>query len=150
MLVERKANEESESEVKVVYRADGSVAEIRGLAEAIRAAWMKDQAGEFPASLPAIEGGQDYSRGGQADCLAERIRRAKGGWRGRKARYALGSPQSRAAARSPLAARRAVQGEGILIRLVAVESAAPPDRKCTCLVPAVGTFALCRRFYKAG
>ena len=38
MLVARKASEESESGVQVVYRADGSVAEIRGLAEAIRAA----------------------------------------------------------------------------------------------------------------
>ena len=74
MLVARKANGERES---VVYRADGSVAEIRGLAERIRAARMLDRAGEFPASLPAIEGGQDWSAGGRTDCLSERIRIAR-------------------------------------------------------------------------
>jgi hypothetical protein len=75
--VAREANEESESGFRVVYKADGSVAEIRGLAEVIRAARTKNQAGEFPALLPAIKGGQGYSGGGQADCLAERIRKAR-------------------------------------------------------------------------
>jgi hypothetical protein len=58
MPVARNASEQRESGVQVVYRADGSVAEIRGLADVIRAARMKDQAGEYPTSLPAIEGGQ--------------------------------------------------------------------------------------------
>ena len=77
MLVARKASEEIEFGVKVVYRADGSIAEIRGLAERIRAARMKDQAGEFPASLPAIEGGRNESVRGRTDWLPERVRTAR-------------------------------------------------------------------------
>jgi hypothetical protein len=77
MLVARNAREENESGVQVAYSADGAVAEIRGLAKAIRASRMKDRAGRFPTSSPAIESGKNYSGGGQADCLAERIRRAR-------------------------------------------------------------------------
>jgi hypothetical protein len=38
MLAARRASEQSKSGIQVVYRADGAVAEIRGLAETIRAA----------------------------------------------------------------------------------------------------------------
>ena len=76
LLVARNASDEGNG-VQVVYRADGAVAEIRGRAERIRAARMKNQDGKLPASLPAIESGQDWSEGGRTDCLSERVRKAR-------------------------------------------------------------------------
>ena len=76
LLVARKADE-AEQGFQVVYRSDGSVSEIRGLAEVVRASRMKGQAGEFPVSLPVIEGGKDYRGGGQSNCLRERIKMAR-------------------------------------------------------------------------
>jgi hypothetical protein len=75
MLVAR--DSEEQFRVQCYSIVDGQPINFDGLAEAIRAARMKDQAREFPVSLPAIEGGQDYSGGGQADCLAKRIRGAR-------------------------------------------------------------------------
>lgn len=63
LLVMREANDKDESPGNLI-----------GLAEAIRAARMKDRAGKFPASLPAIEGGQEWGGGGRADWLSERVR----------------------------------------------------------------------------
>jgi hypothetical protein len=60
-------------------------------------------------------------------------------------RYALGSPQSRAAARAMLDAREAAREKGILVRLVKLGIPVAP-RKCTCKPPAAGTFAVCRCF----
>lgn len=60
--------------------------------------------------------------------------------------YAVSSPQSRAAARALLTARRAAQGEGTLIQVVSVLGCDDPERKCTCPVPEAGTFGLCRCF----
>jgi hypothetical protein len=76
MLVERK---ESEEGFCVVLRSivDGSVINFDGLAEAIRAARMRIHGGGEQAALPSSEGGQDFSRGRQADCLEERIREAR-------------------------------------------------------------------------
>jgi hypothetical protein len=76
LLLARKATEEKEL-FRVVYRADGSVAEIRGLAEQLRAAIKAHEAGDSPARLPAIEGGPDSSGDGRPNCLAERIRMAR-------------------------------------------------------------------------
>jgi hypothetical protein len=64
----------------------------------------------------------------------------------RPGQFALGSPQSRAAARALLTAKRTAQGEGILVRLVSVLGCDDPGRKCTCPTPPAGTFALCRCF----
>jgi hypothetical protein len=75
MLAARMSSEDNEQGVEVVRGAKGSVVEIRGLGEAIRAA--RDRAEGKLAAARTIEGSQDYSRGGQADCLAERIRRAR-------------------------------------------------------------------------
>ncbi len=60
--------------------------------------------------------------------------------------YGLGSPQSRAAARALLTARRTAQFEGILVRLVSVLDCDDSDRKCTCRTPPDGTIAFCRCF----
>ena len=76
MLEARKG---SEGGFCVVVRSigDGSVVNFDGLAETIRAARMRIDAGGEQVALPASEGGQDFTRGRQADCLAERIRRAR-------------------------------------------------------------------------
>lgn len=58
----------------------------------------------------------------------------------------LGSAHSRAAARSLIAARKAIQGEGHFIRVRLVGSPPPPDRKCTCPIPPAGSFSICRCF----
>jgi hypothetical protein len=64
----------------------------------------------------------------------------------RLGQYPVGSPQSRAAARALLAARKTARFEGILVRLVSVLGCDDPDRKCTCPTPEAGTFAMCRCF----
>jgi hypothetical protein len=79
MLVARNASEEAQR-FQVVYRADGSVGEIRGLAERIRAARLRLDAEEGIGSSPAAESGQYFSGGGRADCFAERVRRAEERW----------------------------------------------------------------------
>jgi len=61
---------------KNIISLDRSVISFDGLAQQIAAA-RKDQAGGSATSLPAIEGGQDCGREGQADCLAERIKLAR-------------------------------------------------------------------------
>jgi hypothetical protein len=75
MLEARKANEGLS--FRVVSIVDGKPVNFDGLADAIRAARMNTQAGESPASLPAIEGGQDGSGGRRTDCLSERVRKAR-------------------------------------------------------------------------
>jgi hypothetical protein len=77
LLVARKASEESELRFEVRSIVDGKPVNLDGLAERIRAARMKDQNEELPASLPAIEGGQDHSEGTWGDRLSERIRMAR-------------------------------------------------------------------------
>jgi hypothetical protein len=76
LLVARKESEDDQR-FQVVYRADGSVSEMRGLAEVIRAGRLRLDAGEGTASLPIDEGGQYFNGRRQTDCLAERIRRAR-------------------------------------------------------------------------
>jgi hypothetical protein len=60
--------------------------------------------------------------------------------------YPLRSNLSRAAARRVLTLRKATQGEGTLIRLVMAAQPPRPDQRCTCPIPAPGTFAVCRCF----
>ena len=61
--------------------------------------------------------------------------------------FPIGSPQSRAAARSAIETRQRTEPEGILIQLRLVGRApADPNRKCTCKSPAAGTVTLCRCF----
>ena len=64
---------------------------------------------------------------------------------GRPGRYALGSAESRAAARALLNSKRVAQFEGILVRLVSNERDRS-GRECTCPMPEAGKFALCRCF----
>jgi hypothetical protein len=71
MLVARKADELRFEAVSIL---DGSRLNLDGLAEALRAARMRNRAGELPAALPAT-GGSDGRR--RADCLSERIARAR-------------------------------------------------------------------------
>jgi len=57
MLEARKASEEDELRFQVVSAVDGSRVNFDELAETIRAARMRIQAGESPRLFPAIEGG---------------------------------------------------------------------------------------------
>jgi hypothetical protein len=63
--------------------------------------------------------------------------------------YPLGSAQSRAAARSLLTFKRAMEGEGTMFVLEALGSPAPPGTKCTCPIPPAGSFGFCSCFYPA-
>ena len=76
MPLARKASE-NELRLQVVSIVDGKRVNLGGLADQIRAARTEDQAGGFAASVPAIEGGRDFSGGRRVECLAERIREAK-------------------------------------------------------------------------
>ena len=60
--------------------------------------------------------------------------------------FALGSPQSRAAARALLKAKSKGQFKGILVRFVSALGCDDANRKCTCPAPPSGTIALCRCF----
>jgi hypothetical protein len=62
----------------------------------------------------------------------------------RPGEYLLGSAVSRAAARALAEARRALEGEGTLIRVCLVGGPEDSDKKCTCMIPRAGTFAVCR------
>lgn len=64
----------------------------------------------------------------------------------RLSEYPIGSPQSRAAARALLNARRADLGEGTRFVVSAVDRPVDPNQKCTCREPEAGTFTLCRCF----
>ena len=64
LLVARKADD------------DESSGNLDGLAERIRAERLRCQTGNMSASLP-IEGGQRSNGGRSADCLSERIRKAR-------------------------------------------------------------------------
>ncbi len=64
----------------------------------------------------------------------------------RLAEHPLGSERSRAAARALLNARKASQGEGILMVLKLVGRPEKPGQRCTCPKPEFGTVALCRCF----
>jgi len=109
---------------------------------------MKSEAGGMSETLPASERQRECGTGG-TDCLAERMRRAEetSGTGARPGNFALG-PTSRAAARSLLNAKRAVEGEGTLIRLVAVESPRS-GQEVSLPIPRWATFAICRCFYEA-
>jgi hypothetical protein len=76
MLAARKASEDGQR-FRVVYREDGSVVEIRGLAEQLKAARMRNEAGEISAPPPVIMGGQNRSGGRWEECLEERMRRGR-------------------------------------------------------------------------
>jgi hypothetical protein len=130
---------------------DGERVNLDGLAETIRAGRMRIDARVEHAAIPVSERGQDLGRGaGRLLSRAHQEGKRAGGMDARPGQYPLGSPQSRAAARSLLAARRAIQGEGTLIQLIAVGPLTQPDRKCTCPVPEAGTIAICRCFCEAG
>lgn len=60
--------------------------------------------------------------------------------------YPLRSLQSRAAVRSLLAAREAMEGEGTLVQVRIVGKVFEPGRQCTCKPPKAGMFAMCRCF----
>ena len=74
MLVARNADE-LRFEVRSIV--DGSRVNLDGLADTIRAARMRDRNGNIPAPIPANEASQQTNRGGSADCLLERIRKAR-------------------------------------------------------------------------
>jgi hypothetical protein len=76
MLEARDANKE-EFSVQSYSVVDGKPVDFDGLAETIRAARMRIDVGGEQGALPANEGGQDFDRGMQADCLRERMRRAE-------------------------------------------------------------------------
>lgn len=65
LLVARKADENK------------SPSNLEGLAERMRAVRMRCQTGRLSSALLTIEGGQELNGGRGADCLAERIRRAR-------------------------------------------------------------------------
>jgi hypothetical protein len=75
MLVSRRECEES-FRVQCYSVVDGSPVTFDGLAEAIRAALMKSEAGGMSETLPASERQRECGTGG-TDCLAERMRRAE-------------------------------------------------------------------------
>lgn len=77
LLAARKASDEDEIRFQVVSILDGKPVNLDGLAERLRAARLKDQAGGSLGSLPASQGGQNSGGERRADCLAERIRRAR-------------------------------------------------------------------------
>jgi hypothetical protein len=64
----------------------------------------------------------------------------------RPGEYPLGSAVSRAAARALAEARKALAGEGTLIRVRLVGGPEDSDKKCTCMTPEAGTFMVCRCF----
>src|ERR1017187_188542 len=77
MLVTRKASEEDGLRFQVVSAVDGLPVNFDRLAETIRAARMRNRTGELPASLPESEDGQESNGERRADCLSERIRKAR-------------------------------------------------------------------------
>lgn len=60
--------------------------------------------------------------------------------------FALGSPQSRAAARFLVEARDEGGEKGMLIVLRLADAEMPPATKCTCQMPRAGQAKLCRCF----
>ncbi len=121
---------------------------LDGLAERIRAARMKCEAGFIPASLRQPWAVRITARGGgQIDGRAHQKGQGTGGADIRPGNYALGSPHSRAAARALLAAKRAMEGEGTMFVLTAIGSPAPLGTKCTCPIPPAGDIGFCRCFY---
>jgi hypothetical protein len=76
LLIARKASEEDQLRFQTVSIVDGSRVNLDGLAERIRAARMKDQGEGLPASLPS-ERGKEHDAGRRADCLSERITKAR-------------------------------------------------------------------------
>jgi hypothetical protein len=75
MLVARES--EDEFRVPCYSIVDGRPVNFDGLADTIRAARKRVDAEEFGTPLPATEGGPESSRKRRADCLAERIKRAR-------------------------------------------------------------------------
>jgi hypothetical protein len=57
--------------------------------------------------------------------------------------FPIGSAESRAAARFLLSSKEILEGQGTLLRLVAIGEDPIPGAKCTCK-PRAGTFALCQ------
>ena len=82
LLAARKSSEE-EFRVETVSILGGRPVNLDGLAERISAARKRNEAGGEPASPRTTGGGHDFGEKGSAECLAERIRRA----RERAARY---------------------------------------------------------------
>lgn len=71
------ARESGKARYQAVSTLNGKPVYLDGLADSLRAARLKLHAEEGTASFPAAGSGQD-SRGGRwADCLEERIRRAR-------------------------------------------------------------------------
>ena len=58
----------------------------------------------------------------------------------------LGSLQSRAAARYLIAAREAMDGEGIVFRVLVIANPSAPGTRCHCKVPRSGQTAICKCF----
>ena len=77
MLVTRKASEEDGLRFQTVSVVDGLPVNLDGLAEELRAARMRGRADGLPASLPESEDRQGSNGGRGADCLSERIRKAR-------------------------------------------------------------------------
>jgi hypothetical protein len=74
VLEARKADE---LRFQVVSAVDGSRVNLDGLAEPIRAARMRNAAGDLLASIPAGEVGQERNVSRKADSLSERIKIAR-------------------------------------------------------------------------
>lgn len=77
ILIAKLEGERDKPGVQFVCRADGSVAEIRGLAEAIRAARMNTQAGVLTTPHLAVDGCENSREGSWEKCLQERIQKAR-------------------------------------------------------------------------
>ena len=75
LLVARESKEEFR--VQCYSAVDGRPINFGGLAETISAARKRVEAEESGTPLPATEGSADFIRERRADCLAERIRRAR-------------------------------------------------------------------------
>jgi hypothetical protein len=76
-LIARKASEEDQLRFQTVSIVDGSRVDFDGLAEVIRVARMRNQAGEMPDARAAIDGTQESNRGRRTECLSGRIKMAR-------------------------------------------------------------------------
>jgi hypothetical protein len=77
LLIARKASEEDQLRFQTVSIVDGSRVDFDGLAEVIRVARMRNQAGEMPDARAAIDGTQESNRGRRTECLSGRIKMAR-------------------------------------------------------------------------
>jgi hypothetical protein len=76
-LVAARKSSEEEFRVQTVSILDGRPVNLDGLAERLSAARLRPHAEEDTAASPTGMGGQDSNKEGGANCLEERLRRAR-------------------------------------------------------------------------